>query len=260
MTDVSGRNRTQGRFAPENHSVSGVTLDPAAKSSPASVLSAAAGSGRTPGSIPWPEPPINNGYVEVNVSDENAWSVLERHGFEGDLVDNFQQVYAGISLAADKSADFHGVKADGSTEIIAMGLQDYEQAVDPYEHENLNYREGFSNPMPPYLAAQNEVKAKRLSLAADVLDEAGVSVELEDLRRHEFRLRNADGNDLQLRVRDFQPLELRETRNWHNADDSHIAEFLGDGYTEGAGKLLKECANLVARDQVRQGYGLPSDD
>lgn len=260
MTDVTARRRDQGRFAPENHPVSAVTLNPATGASPASVLTAAVANGRTPDSIPWPELPANNGYVEVNIDDDDARDVLEHHGYEGDVVDSYRQVYAGIALAADKSADFHGVKADGSTEIIAMGLREYEQAVDPYEHENLSYRDGYTNPMPPYLAAQNEVKAQRLGLASDVLDEAGVSVELEDLGRHEFRLRNTDGNDLHLRARDFQPLQLRETRNWHDADDTHLEEFLGEGYTPEAGKLLKDCANLVARDQVRQGYGLPFDD
>mgnify|MGYP003429575786 FL=1 len=252
MTDVSGRNRTQGRFAPEHHPVSAVTLDPAP--TPAAVLTGAVDSGKNPNNIPWPEPPARNGYVEVNVNDQDAWAVLELHGFDGDAVENYRQVYAGICLAADKSADFHGVKADGTTEIIALGLQDYEQAVDPDDHENLNYRDGFNDPMPPYLAAQEHVEGQRLAAAASLLEDAGVSVELEDLDRKHFRLRNNDGGNLRLEVDDYRGPKLIETRNWRTADDIHLTEFLGEGYTPAAGELFKDCASLVAKDQAAQRH------
>lgn len=252
MTDVSGRNRTQGRFAPEHHPVSAVTLDPAP--TPAAVLAAAVDSDRNPDAIPWPGPPANDGYVEVNIDDDDARDVLERHGQDGDVVDKYRQVYAGICLAADKDADFHGVNADGSTDLIAVGLEDYEQAIDTFNHANLNYREGYADPMPPYVAAQEAVRARRLEAAAGLLEEAGVSVELDDLRRSEFRLKTAGATDLQLRVATFQQPKLVETTNWRTADDTHLAAFLGDGYTPESGKLLTSCAALIARDAVSQAY------
>lgn len=252
MTDVSGRNRTQGRFAPEHHPVSAVTLDPAP--TPAAVLAAAVDSDRNPDAIPWPAPPANDGYVEVNIDDDDARDVLERHGQDGDVVDKYRQVYAGICLAADKDADFHGVNADGSTDLIAVGLEDYEQAIDTFNHANLNYREGYTDPMPPYVAAQEAVRAQRLEAAAGLLEEAGVSVELDDLRRSEFRLKTAGAADLQLRVATFQQPKLVETTNWRTADDTHLATFLGDGYTPESGKLLTSCAALIARDAISQAY------
>lgn len=254
MTDVSARNRTQGRFAPENHPVSTVTLEPATGASPASVLAAAVDSDKNPNSIPWPDQPANKGYVEVNVSDDDARDVLERHGYDGEVVNGYQQVYAAMFLADARDADFHGVKADGSTDYIAGGIRDYEQAVDPFQHESLDYREGYSDPMPPYLAAQDDVRAQRLEAAAELLEESGVGVELHDLQRHQFRLKSAGADDLQLEVRDFQLPKLVETRNWRTADDTHLAAFLGDGYTPEAGKLLSDCASLVARGQLKQAY------
>lgn len=252
MTDVSGRHRTQGRFAPEHHPVSAVTLDPAP--TPAAVLAAAVDSDRNPNAIPWPEPPANNGYVEVNIDDDDARDVLERHSQDGDVVDKYRQIYAAICLAADKDADFYGVNADGSTELISVGLEDYEQAVDTFNHANLSYREGYSDPMPPYVAAQEGVRARRLETAAGLLEEAGVSVELSDLRRSEFRLKTPGAADLQLKVATFQQPQLVETRNWRTADDTHLADFLGDGYTPEAGKLLTGCAALVARDAISREY------
>lgn len=254
MTDVSGRNRTQGRFAPENHPVSAVTLDPAPAASPASVLAAAVGSEKNPNSIPWPAKPAGDGYVEVNVSDDDARDVLDRCGHDGDAVDKYQQTFAGISLAAPNDADFYGVKEDGSTEVIAMGLYDYEQAVDPFNHTELSYREGYVNPMPPYVAAQEDARARRLEAASGLLEEAGVSLELEDLDRHQFWVKTDGAQKLQLRVNAFQAPQLRETSNWRNADNGHLEEFLGEGYTPDAGTLLIECAALVARDTISQEY------
>ena len=256
MTDVSARSRDQGRFAPEHHPVSAVTLTvaPAPAASPASVLADAVGSGKTPDSIPWPEPPASDGYVEVNISDDDARDVLDRCGHDGDAVDNYQQVYAGICLAAANDADFYGVKADGSSEIIALGISDYEQAINPFEHAHLSYRDGYTNPMPPYVAAQEDVRARRLEAASGLLEEAGVSLELEDLDRHQFWLKTDGAQQLQLRVATFQAPKLVETRNWRAADDTHLAEFLGDGYTPEAGKLLTDCAALIARDTVSKEY------
>jgi hypothetical protein len=250
MTDVSGRNRNQGRFAPEHHPVSAVTLC-APAGSPAEVLAGAAGSDRNPNNIPWPEKPANS-RVEVFVDPDDMCGIMDNGNWNAST--NYDRVYASIDLVAAKDCDFWGIDADGNEHVIVLGVHDYEEAVDPYDHENLNYREGYTNPMPAYEAARKDVQTRRLAAAGALLEDAGISVELEDHRRGEFRLKSGGAEDLQLRVQDFQLPLIRETRNWRAADDTHLAAFLGEGYTPETGKLLTDCASLVARQKRSEAY------
>ncbi|HEX9086140.1 MAG TPA: hypothetical protein VF867_01275 [Arthrobacter sp.] len=241
-----------GEFAATAHTDDVVALTPP-PANPAAVLAAAPGTDKDPNSIPWPEPPARDGYVEVDVWEDAALQVLENAGYDEDVLDGFTDVYVGISLAADKEVDFYGVKANGETDLIAAGIREYEHAVDSDYHEDLRYRDGYENPMPTYLKAREEVSAKRLAASAALLAEAGVSVELEDLRRGYYRLKRAGAKDLELRIANY-PTKIIETTNWHEASDGHYAALLdGDAGEEGE-ELLKFAATLVARDLKDKSY------
>lgn len=235
-----------GEFTAVGHSDAVPALTPL-PANPAAILASAVGSDKDPNSIPWPEKPANS-RVEVFVSDDDLNDVLRESGYDIDVAQAYADVYASIDLVEDKDCDFYGITRDGKEEIIALGISDYEQAVDPFEHENLRYRDGFSDPMPLYLADQAETKAKRLDASAALLAEAGVTIELDDLDRGKFRLKRTGAEDLQLRIAHFQPTKVTETRNWHDAGDEHYASFLdGDAGADGQ-KLLKQAASLVAWD------------
>lgn len=241
-----------GEFTAVGHSDAVPPLTPP-PTNPAAVLAAAVGTDKDPNSIPWPEPPANNGYVEVDVWEEAALQVLERAGYDEDILDGFAGVYVGISLAADKKVDFYGVKANGETELVALGVYDYEHAVDPDDHEDLRYRDGYENPMPAYNKARDEVSAKRLAASAALLAEASVTVEVEDLRRGHYRLKRGTAKDMRLEIQDYRT-RLTETTNWHQATDEHYAAFLDGDACEDGEELLKFAAVLVARDLQAKGY------
>jgi hypothetical protein len=222
-----------GEFTATAHTDDVVTLTPP-PANPAAVFAAAVGTDKDPNSIPWPETP-DNAVVEVFVSDDDLNDVLNHSGYEGDEADAYSQVYASLNLVHDKDCDFWGITADGKEEVIALGIREYEQAVDPYNHENLRYRDGYTNPMPPYLAAQKETEAKRLEASAALLAEAGITVELEDLRRGYYRLNRGTFqtvHSVRLQIADFQGPKLIETRNWREATAEHFAgSWTGPGTT-----------------------------
>jgi hypothetical protein len=178
---------------------------------------------------------------------------LENAGYDEDVLDGFTGVYVGISLAADKEVDFYGVKANGETELIALGVREYEHAVDSAYHEDLRYRDGYENPMPAYNKARNEVSARRLAASSALLAEAGVTVELEDLRRGHYRLKRGTAKDMRLEIHDYRT-RLTETTNWHQATDEHYAAFLDGDAGEDGEELLKLAAVLVARDLQDKAY------
>lgn len=241
-----------GQFAATTQSESSVVLPATGKAAPFAVLESAVGTDRDPASVPWPEDLPNKGYVEVWVGEDDVRSILEGTGQE-DALEGLDRVYAGISLQADKEADFWGVKADGSEDIVALGVHSYEQAVDPDDHADLNYRDGYTDPMPAYNAARDAVQAKRLEKAAALLGDAGVTVELEDQRRQEFRLRSAGGRNLRLRLANYRP-QLIETTNWKPAEPEHIDDFLSGPASDDSEGLLLTAATLVARDLHTQSY------
>lgn len=241
-----------GEFAAAAHTDDVVTLTPP-PANPAAVLASAVGTAKDPNSIPWPEKPARDGYVEVDVWEDAAVQVLENAGYDETVLDGFTGVYVGISLAADKEVDFYGVKANGETDLIATGVREYDHAVDSDYHEDLRYRDGYENPMPAYIKARKEVDAKRLAASAALLADAGVTVELEDLRRGHYRVKRGMAKDMRLEIQDYRT-RLAETTNWHQATDEHYAAFLdGDAGEEGE-ELLKFAAVLVARDLQDKGY------
>jgi hypothetical protein len=144
--------------------------------------------------------------------------------------------------------------SSGPSWFIALGISDYEQAVDPDEHEHLRYRDGFGNPMPPYLAAKVETNAKRLDASAALLAEAGVAVKLDDLQRGHFRLKRPGAQDLRLEVRHFHPAKIIETTNWHQASNEHFDSFLDGDAGEDGQKMFKLAATLVAWDLHNKGH------
>lgn len=241
-----------GEFAATSHTDDVVALTPP-PANPAAVLASAVGTTKDPNMIPWPDAPAN-AFVEVYVSDDDLNDVLNRSGYNGDEADAYSQVYASINLVHDKDCDFYGITRDGKKEIIALGISDYEQAVDPYNHEFLSYRDGYSDPMPPYLAAQEQTKAQRLEASTSLLAEAGITVELEDLRRGYYRLRRGTATPIQLEIADFAGTRLKETRNWREATAEHYAAFL-DGDTDVETRtLFSLAATLVARDLKDKAY------
>lgn len=246
-----------GQFAPTVQSEAAVALPAPGKTTPVAVLESAVGTERDPLSVPWPEDLPNEGYVEVWVGEDDVRSILEDIGQE-DALEGFDRVYAGISLQADREADFWGVKADGTEDVLALGVHNYEQAVDPDDHADLNYRDGYTDPMPAYNAARDAVQVKRLEKAAALLGDAGITVELEDQRRQEFRLHSKDGQNLRLRLGDFRRPELIETTNWRIAEDNHIDDFLGGPASDESSELLRTAAILVARDLHTQSYKVSS--
>jgi len=242
---------TAGEFAATVHTDDVVALTPPPPN-PAAVFSAAVGTAKDPNTIPWPDAPAN-ARVEVYVDDDDLNEVLDRCGFDGEEADAYSRVYASIDLVHYKDCDFYGITKDGKVEVIALGIRDYEQAVDPDDHENLRYRDGFTNPMPPYLAAREQTKAQRLEASAALLAEAGVTVELEDLRRGHFRLKRGTANDMRLEIEDYRS-RLTETTNWHRATDEHYASFLDGDTDEETRALLSLSVTLVARDLKDKGY------
>lgn len=242
-----------GQFAGTVKTEADISLPSVRQQTPAAVLSAAAGTDLDPLTVPWPEDLPNKGYVEVWVDEDDVASALDSSGHEGS-VDGYDRVYAGIQLQAGGDADFWGVKADGTEDVIALGVHNYEQAVDPDSHTDLNYRDGYTDPMPAYNAALDAVRAKKAELAAALLDDAGISIDMVDQRRQHFRLRTKAGQDLQLRLGDFRRPQLIETRNWRTAEDSHVEEFLGGTATGESSELLVGAATLVARDLHTRSY------
>lgn len=242
-----------GQFADTVKTEADISLPPAPQQTPAAVLSSAAGTDRDPLTVPWPEDLPNKGYVEVWVAEDDVRSALEDTGQE-DAVDGYDRIYAGISLQSGHEADFWGVKTDGTSDVIALGVHDYEQAVDPYSHADLNYRDGYTDPMPAYNASLDAVRARKAELAAALLEDAGITIDMEDQRRQQFRLRTKAGQDLQLRLGDFRRPQLIETKNWRTADDSHVEEFLGGPGTEESSELLVGAVTIVARDLHARSY------
>lgn len=238
-----------GEFASTAHSdaVPALTPPPA---NPAAVLASSVGTDKDPNSIPWPEKPANS-RVEVYVDPDDLCGIMDNGNWNATT--NYTEVYASIDLIQDRDCDFWGIDADGNSHVIALGVHDYEEAVDPYSHENLRYREGFTNPMPPYLAAQKETKAKRLEAATALLAEAGITVELEDLRREQFRLRHGSEN-LRLETTSYDMRRVIETTNWREAGEEDYAALLGGGTDEQVRDLLVRSAVLVARDLKGKGY------
>lgn len=218
---------------------------------PADALSAAVGTEKDPNSIPWPEKPANS-VVEVYVDPDDMCGIMD-NGSWNDAT-GYVEVYASIDLFATRTCDFWGVDADGNEHAIVLGVHDYYEAVDPYNHENLRYREGFSNPMPAYNAAVDEAKKRRLDASTAVLAEAGIAVELEDLRRGHYRLKRGNAQSIRLEIDDFHGSRLTETRNWHRATDEHFDEFLDGAVEEPARALLSLSATLVARDVKGKAY------
>ncbi|QOD06116.1 hypothetical protein [Pseudarthrobacter sp. BIM B-2242] len=240
-----------GEFTAVGHSDAVPALTPPL-ANPATVFAGAVGTAKDPTTIPWPERP-DNSRVEVFVSDDDLNDVLRHCGYEGDEADAYSQVYASIDLIGDKDCDFYGITRDGKEEIIALGITDYEQAVEPFDHENLRYRDGFTNPMPEFLAARAVTQAKQLAAAKELLDEAGVTVELEDLRRGYYRLRRDGTTDLQFRTESY-PHRVIETTNWRQAGDEHLEAFLGGEAGVEGQQLLSRCATIVAQDMHREAY------
>lgn len=221
---------------------------------PAAVLSAAVGTDKAPREIPWPEKPANS-RVEVYVDPDDLAGIMDDGNWNA--VTNYRQVYADIDLIANRDCDFWGIDADGNAHVIALGVHDYEEAVDPYNHENLRYREGFSNPMPAYNAAVEEVKKQRLEASTALLAEAGITVELEDLRRGHYRLSRGTEqavHSMRLKIDDFHGSKLIETRNWREAKDEDLSALLDGPVDESARELLSLSATLVARDLQGKAY------
>lgn len=214
-----------GELTSTSHSDDIIDLTPP-PANPADVLAFAVGTDKDPNTIPWPDPPANNGYVEVDVWEDAALQVRENAGYDEDVLDGFTGVYVGTSLAADKEVDFDGVKANGETDVIAMGIREYEHAVDSDYHEDRRYRVGYENPMPAYFKARDEVAAKRFEASVALLAEAGVSVELEDLRRGYYRLKRPGTPDIRLEIDDYGGSRPTETTNCRQATDEQYAAFL----------------------------------
>lgn len=78
--------------------------------------------------------------------------------------------------------------------------------------------------MPEFHSARNETKEKQLAAAEALLNDAGVAVELEDLRRGHYRLKRDGAKDLELRTADY-PASVIETTNWRRAGEEHYAGF-----------------------------------
>jgi hypothetical protein len=219
---------------------------------PAAVFSAAVGTEKDPNSIPWPERPANS-LVEVYVNDDDLNDVLRRSGYQGDEADAYSEVYASIDLLGDGDCDFYGITPDGKEELIALEVTDYEQAVEPLNHEDLRYRNGFANPMPEFLASRNETVAKRLAASEALLQESGTTVELEDLRRGYYRLKREGSPTLELRTGNW-PHKIIETTNWREATGGHLAEFLGGDAGKDGEELFRRCATLVAQNLNNKAY------
>jgi hypothetical protein len=239
-----------GEFTATAHADAVVALTPP-PANPAAVFSSAVGTNQDPNSIPWPEKPANSS-VEVYVDPDDLCGIMD-NGSWNDAT-NYAQVYASIDLIAGRDCDFWGIDADGKDHVIVLGVHDYEEAVDRYNHESLRYREGFSNPMPAYNSAVDEVKKSRLEAAATLLADAGITLELEDLRRGHYRLKRGTAQSIRLEIDDFHGSRLTETRNWHRATDEHYDEFLDGPVDQAARDLLSLSASLVARDLKGKAY------
>lgn len=242
-----------GEFTAVAHSdaVPALTFAPA---TPAAVLSAAVGTEKAPQEIPWPEKPANS-RVEVYVDPDDMAGILDDGNWNA--ATNYRRVYADIDLIANRKCDFWGIDADGKEHPIALNVHDYEEAVDPFNHENLSYREGFSDPMPAYNAAVEEVKKQRLEASTALLAEAGISVSLEDLSRGYYRLSRGTEqtvHSIRLRIHDFHGSKLIETRNWREAKDEDFTALLDGPADESAQQLLNLAATIVARDLQGKAY------
>jgi hypothetical protein len=240
-----------GEFTATAHADDVVTLTPP-PTNPAAVLAAAVGTDKDPNSVPWPERPANS-RVEVYVNDDDLNDVLRRSGYQGDEADAYSEVYASIDLLGDRDCDFYGITPEGKEELIALEVTDYEQAVEPLNHQDLHYRNGFANPMPEFLASRNETIAKRHAASEALLQEAGITVELEDLRRGYYRLKRAGSPTLELRTGSW-PHKIIETTNWREATGEHLAEFLGGDAGKDGEELFRRCATLVAQHLNNKAY------
>ena len=238
-----------GEFAATAHTDAVVALTPPS-ANPAEVLSAAVGTAKDPNSISWPGKPANS-LVEVFVDPDDLCGIMDDGGWND--ASGYSEVYASIDLVQNRDCDFWGIDAEGNSHVIALGIHDYEQAVDPDNHENLRYRDGYTNSMPAHLAARNQTKAQRLEAAGALLAEAGVTVELEDLQREQFRLRRGTEN-LRLETTSYGTGRIIETRTWREATDEHYAAFLDGDTDEETRALLGLSATLVARDLKDKGY------
>jgi hypothetical protein len=119
-----------GEFTAVGHSdaVPALTPPPA---NPAAVLAAAVGTDKDPNSIPWPEKPANS-RVEVFVDPDDLCAVMDNGDWNA--ATNYTQVYASIDLVSGRDCDFWGIDEDGEEHVVALGVHDYEEAVDPYDH------------------------------------------------------------------------------------------------------------------------------
>lgn len=239
-----------GEFTAVAHSdaVPALTFAPP---TPSTVLSAAVGTEKAPNETPWPEKPANS-RVEVYVDPDDMAGIMDDGNWNARS--NYRRVYADIDLIANRKCDFWGIDADGKEHPIALNVHDYEEAVDPFNHENLSYREGFSDPMPAYNAAVEEVKKQRLEASTALLAEAGITVELEDLSRGHYRLKHGEAQSIRLEIHDFHGSRLTETTNWQRATDEHYSAFLDGPADESAQQLLNLAATIVARDLQGKAY------
>lgn len=219
------------------------------------VLAEAAGTLRDPLSIPRTEAMTSPGFVEVVLDADDVREALERHGYDtGEMdLDGYDEIYADATLTGSDTLDIWGVK-DGAETSLATDLRD-EQLVNPDTSEYLNYRGSYTDPVPAHSEAVRQWGAQRLDAANALLDEAGITVEVDPSHSRDIMLRRGDRT---MRVIDdvhrMGGAPLIETRNWRKASDDDVNEFLGGDPGTDIRPTLTLSARLAAAEKLRLTY------